>query len=156
MNFRELREQLKAQQDEIDALRQQLSSGSQQTAQQIANTQQAAAAAQQQATTATAAAEQANDAAQQSSSQAHALEKSVDDIKTANAGVQETVVRNQAAVRDAIEHPAALHYKGVNITPVAFFAFEGVLREHTVNSDINTPLATAFRLRARMSTRRAS
>src|ERR1700691_5229249 len=35
--------------------------------------------------------------------------------------------------------PAAIHYKGVTITPVAFFAFEGVWRERSVNSDINTP-----------------
>jgi hypothetical protein len=38
------------------------------------------------------------------------------------------------------DEPAAIHYKGVTITPVAFFAFEGVWRERSVNSDINTPL----------------
>jgi len=35
--------------------------------------------------------------------------------------------------------PSAIHYKGVAITPVAYFAAEGVWREHTVNSDVNTP-----------------
>jgi hypothetical protein len=49
------------------------------------------------------------------------------------------VVKNQAEVKEQIESPAALHYKGVNITPVAFFAFEGVWRQRSVNSDINTP-----------------
>jgi hypothetical protein len=38
------------------------------------------------------------------------------------------------------DEPAAIHYKGLKITPVAFFAFEGVWRERSVNSDINTPL----------------
>lgn len=133
--LRELQEQLKVQQDEIDALKQQLSSKDQ----QVTDTQQAAAAAAQQAAAATTAAQQANQAAQQSSNQAQALQSSVDDIKTTTAGLQETVVRNQAAVKDEIEHPATLHYKGVNITPVAFFAFEGVWRKHSMNSDINTP-----------------
>ena len=139
IELRELREQMKAQQDEIDALKQQLSSQNQQAAQQVADTQQAAAAAQQQAAAATTAAQQANEAAEQSSSQTKALQSTVTDLKTTNAGLQETVVNNQAAIKDEIEHPVALHYKGVTITPVAFFAFEGVVRQHTVNSDINTP-----------------
>ena len=40
------------------------------------------------------------------------------------------------------ESPAAIHYKGISITPVAFFAGEGVWRQHSVNSDINTPFNT--------------
>jgi hypothetical protein len=133
--LRELREQMKAQQDQIDALRQQLSAKDQ----QVTETQQTATQAQQQAATATTAAQQANQAAAQSSSQAQALESSVADLKTTNAGLQETVVKTQTDLKDEIEHPAAVHYKGVTITPVAFFAFEGVWRQHTVNSDINTP-----------------
>ena len=35
--------------------------------------------------------------------------------------------------------PSAIHYKGVKITPGGFVAFEGVWRERSVNSDINTP-----------------
>jgi multidrug efflux pump subunit AcrA (membrane-fusion protein) len=133
--LREMREQLKAQQDEIDALKSQLSNKDQ----QVTDTQQQAAAAQQQAAAAATTANQANQAAAQSSSQAQALQSSVNDLKTTNAGLQETVVKNQADMKDEIEHPAALHYKGVTITPVAFFAFEGVWRQHTLNSGINTP-----------------
>lgn len=134
--LRELQEQLKVQQDEIDALKQQLSSKDQ----QVTDTQQAAAAAAQQAAAATTAAQQANEAAQQSSSQAQALQTSVNDIKTTSAGLQETVVNNQAAVKEQIEHPSTVHYKGVNITPGGFLAFEGVVRQHTLNSDVNSPL----------------
>lgn len=37
------------------------------------------------------------------------------------------------------DEPSSIHYKGVNITPGGFVAFEGVWRERSVNSDINTP-----------------
>jgi len=133
--LRELREQMKAQQDEIDSLKQQLSSKDQ----QVNQAQQAATTAQSQAEAATTAANQAQQAASEASTKQAALESSVNDMKTANAGLQETVVNNQAALKSEIENPLALRYKGLTITPVAFFAFEGVWRQHTVNSDINTP-----------------
>lgn len=135
IELRELREQMKAQQDEIDALKQQLSAKDQ----QVGQAQQAATTAQSQAEAATTAANQAQQAANDTSTKQAALESSVNDMKTANAGLQETVVNNQAAIKSEIESPLAIHYKGVNITPVAFFAFEGVWRQHTLNSDINTP-----------------
>jgi hypothetical protein len=130
-----MREQLKAQQEQIDALRMELSAKGQQTN----DAQQEAATAQQQAAAATSAANQASAAATESSSKEQALEGTVADLKTTNAGLQETVVKNQADVKEQIESPAAIHYKGVTITPVAFFAAEGVWRQHSVNSDINTP-----------------
>ena len=134
--IRELQEQLKAQQDQIDALRSQISNKDQ----QVTQAQQAASTAQSQAESATTAANQAQQAAAERSSKTQALESSVNDIKTTSAGLQETVINNQTDVKDEIDHPAALHYKGLTITPVAFFAFEGVYRQHSVNSDINTPL----------------
>jgi hypothetical protein len=136
IQLRELREQLKAQQDQIDALKTALSTRDEQATQ----AQQAASTAQAQAAAAAAAASQAQQAATETSTKQTALESSVADMKTANAGLQETVVNNQSALKSEIENPLAIHYKGVNITPVAFFAFEGVWRQHTVNSDINTPL----------------
>ena len=33
----------------------------------------------------------------------------------------------------------AFHYKGIKITPVAFFAAESVYRQRSLNSDVNTP-----------------
>ena len=135
IELRELREQLKSQQDQIDALKTQLSTRDQ----QVTQAQQAASTAQTQAEAATTAANQAQQAATDTSTKQQALESSVADMKTANAGLQETVVNNQSALKSEIENPLAIHYKGVNITPVAFFAFEGVWRQHTVNSDINTP-----------------
>jgi len=43
-------------------------------------------------------------------------------------------------LQEEIESPSVLRYKGITIQPVAFAAFEGVWRQHSVNSDINTPL----------------
>jgi hypothetical protein len=57
---------------------------------------------------------------------------------TAN-GLAEQIVTTQKKLEDEINEPAKIHYKGLTITPVAFFAFEGVYRQHSVNSDINTP-----------------
>jgi hypothetical protein len=136
--LRELREQMHAQQSEIEALKSQLSGASQQ-AQQAATAQQSAAEAQSQAAAASAAASQATAAAAESSSKADALQTTVNDLKTSNVGLQETVVSTQKTIQDQLESPSTLHYKGITITPVAFFALEGVWRERSVNSDINTP-----------------
>jgi hypothetical protein len=133
--LRELREQMKAQQAQIDALQSQLSA---RTA-QATTTQQTAVDAQAQASAAATAAAQANAAAADSAAKVAALSTSVSDIKTTDAGVQETMIANQAKVEQEINAPPALHYKGVTITPVAFFAAEGVWRQHSTNSDINTP-----------------
>jgi hypothetical protein len=65
-----------------------------------------------------------------------ALQKTVDDLKSTTAGLTETVIANQ---QKAPDEAASIKYKGITITPVAFFAFEGVWRERSVNSDINTP-----------------
>ena len=133
--IRELRELMLSQQGQIDSLKAQLSGKDQ----QAAAAQQSAADAQTQAAAAATAAAQANTAATESSSKVDALSSSVADLKTTTAGLQDTVVTNQKNTMDAIDSPASIHYKGVTITPVAFFAAEGVWRQHSVNSDINTP-----------------
>jgi hypothetical protein len=133
--IRELRDAMKAQQAEIDALKSQLSNRDQ----QINTVQQTATDAQTQAAAATAAAAQANTAAADSSSKAATLQTTVTDLKTVNASLTDTVITTQKQMKDAIDSPSAFHYKGLTITPVAFFAFEGVWRERSVNSDINTP-----------------
>ena len=135
IQLREMREQMKAQQDQIDALKQQLSAKDQ----QVNDTQQAATAAQTQAAAATQAAQQAQATAQESSSKEQALESTVADVKTTTASVQESVVKNQADVEKEIGSPAAIHYKGVTITPVGYLAAESVVRTRSMNSDINTP-----------------
>jgi len=75
-----------------------------------------------------------------STSKVDALQSTVSDLKTSVTSLTETVVSTQAKVQEQIDSPSAIHYKGIAITPIAFFAAEGVWRQHSVNSDINTPL----------------
>ena len=132
---RMLKERLDAQQAELDAMKQQLAARDS----QITTTQQSVADAQSQAATANTAAAQATAAATDAQTKSAAVESQVTDLKATTSGLQDTVVANQARVEDEINNPTVFHYKGLNITPVAFFAFEGVFRNRSLNSDINTP-----------------
>jgi hypothetical protein len=130
-----LRIKMQAQQDQIDALKSTIADKDGQVAaaaQATATAQQSASAAQAKADTAAATSQAAQD-------QVNALSSTVTDLKATDQGLQETVISNQARIREEIDSPASIRYKGITITPVAFFAFEGVWRQHSVNSDINTP-----------------
>jgi hypothetical protein len=133
--LRQLHEQMQAQQAEIDALKSQLATRDQ----QVTTAQQSATEAQTQAAAAATAAQQASTVATESSSKADGLQTTVNDLKSVNASLTDTVITTQKTLKDAIESPTAIHYKGITITPVAFFAAEGVYRQRSVNSDINTP-----------------
>jgi hypothetical protein len=135
MQLRELKESLKVQQEQIDALRAQVAAKSS----DVTTAQQTAADAQTQAAAAAASAAQAQAAAAATSTQVDAVSSSVTDLKTTTAGLADTVVTGQKKIEDEINEPAKLHYKGVTITPVAFMAFEGVWRDRSVNSGLNTP-----------------
>lgn len=39
----------------------------------------------------------------------------------------------------AEDNPSAIHFKGINITPVGFMAAETVWRDHALSADVNTP-----------------
>lgn len=130
-----LRSELHEQQAQIDALKSQAAEKDQ----AVASAQQSTATAQQTAAAAQAKADEASSSAQQAQDQVNTLNGAVTNLKTTNQGLQETVVSNQTRVEEEINSPSALHYKGVTITPVAFFAFEGVWRERSTNSGLATP-----------------
>jgi hypothetical protein len=70
------------------------------------------------------------------------LKSEVDDLKTSATSTAVSVQEMQKEVKNVSsewETPLSLHVKGVTITPGGFAAFEGVWRERSVNSDINTP-----------------
>ncbi|WP_255483916.1 hypothetical protein [Granulicella sp. 5B5] len=128
MPCEDLRKQLADQQAQIDALKQQLADmpKAQPESDPIATplaqkAQQTADTAQQTANNASAAASTADAKATDADAKAVSADKKVD------------------ALHDEVYSPSALHYKGITITPIAFAAAEGVWRQHTVNSDINTP-----------------
>ena len=80
------------------------------------------------------------DAAQAAASQDQqsivALKGDMSDLKST---VTSTVVSVQDAQKTLTESPAALHFKGVTITPGGFLAAEFVRRSRALASDINTP-----------------
>jgi len=133
--IRELQEKMAAQQAQIDALMQQ--NAAKDAA--LSAAQNAAASAQSQAASASAQAQSASSSAQASTDAVTAVKSDVTDLKNANAGLATTINDAKKDLNDKIDSPSAIHYKGVTITPVAFFAAEGVWRQHSVNSDINTP-----------------
>jgi len=135
IQMREMREALKAQQDEIDALKSQISAKSG----DVTAAQQTAADAQSQAAAAAASAAQAQAAATAAATKADAASSSVTELQTTTTTLNDNVIANQRKVEDEINSPSTFHYKGVNITPGGYAAFEGVWRQHSVNSDINTP-----------------
>jgi hypothetical protein len=143
--IRELQEKMAAQQAQIDALKEQNAakdaalSAAQSTA---AGAQSQAATAASQAAAAQAQAQSAAAAAQSQSDAVTSLKSTVTDLQGTSAGLAGTISQTKQDLNDKIDSPAAIHYKGVTITPVAFFAAEGVWRQHSVNSDINTPFNT--------------
>jgi hypothetical protein len=134
--IRELQEKMSAQQSQIDTLTEQ--NAAKDAA--LAAAQSSAATAQSQATDATTQAQSAAAAAQAQGDAVNGLKSTVSDLQTSNAGLAATISATKIDLNEKIDSPSVLHYKGLTITPVAFFAFEGVYRERSVNSDINTPL----------------
>ncbi len=136
--IRELREKQTTQQAEIDALTQANAAKDAALAQAQTDARGAEATAQaatQQTQTVSATVQANADAVQ-------ALKSNVTDLQTTNAGLASTISANKVELNEKIESPTTIHYKGVTITPVAFFAFEGVWRQRAINSDINTPFNT--------------
>lgn len=133
--IRELQEKMEAQQSEIDTLKQ--ANAAKDAA--LAAAQSTAATASTQAATAAAEAQSATTASQSQAEAVTGLKSTVTDLQTANVSLATTISTTKIDLNDSINSPAALHYKGVTITPIAFFALENVYRSRSINSDINTP-----------------
>jgi hypothetical protein len=134
--IRDLKEQMSAQQAEIDGLKQE--NAAKDAA--LAAAQSTAATATSQAAAASAQAQSAAAATQSQADAVTSLKSTVTDLQTSNTNLVTTINTTKSDLNDAINSPSALHYKGITITPGGFAAFEGVWRERSVNSDINTPL----------------
>ena len=133
--IRELREQMLTQQAEIDALKQQNADKDA----KLATAESDAQAANASAATANSQAQSLQTLIQQNSSSVQTLSSDVSNLKVANTGLTTTLGNTTRELTEKIESPTTIHYKGVTITPVAFFALEGVYRQRSINSDINTP-----------------
>jgi hypothetical protein len=133
--IRELREQLQSQQAQIDALKQQNADKDA----KLAAAQQSAQGAEAAAASASAKIDSLTTSMSTNTEAVASLNNTVTDIKTTNVGLAQTISDTKKSISDQLDNPLTLRYKGVNITPVAFFAFETVYRQRSINSDINTP-----------------
>ncbi len=64
-----------------------------------------------------------------------ALKSDVTDLKTTATNSALTLQETQKSVKEALESPLAIHYKGVMITPGGFLAGESVYRNHALGGD---------------------
>jgi hypothetical protein len=139
--IRELREQMQNQQAQIDALKQQNADKDA----KLAAAQQSAQDAQAAAASASAKADSLSSGVTANNEAVTNLSSTVTDLKTTNVGLAQTISDTKKNITEQLESPLAIHYKGVQITPVAFFAGEMVYRQRAMNADVNTPFnATPF------------
>jgi hypothetical protein len=130
-DIKQLKEQITAQQAQIDQLKSaQQSNPAEADAQKAAA---AAAAAQQQAAAAAQAAADAN-------AKAVAAQGDVAGLKTEVTTTTQLVQKEEKKV-DYLEHPASIAYKGIRITPGGYLELTGVFRTHSTLSDQATPFS---------------
>jgi hypothetical protein len=69
-----------------------------------------------------------------------ALKSDVTDLKTTATSNAMTLQETQKSIKDAIESPAAIHFKGITLSLTgSFLAGETVYRNRALGADINTP-----------------
>jgi hypothetical protein len=95
--------------------------------------------AEQAQTTATDAVGKADAAQTAATQQQAAVTELKGNVSELQGAVANTVVSLQETQKSLSESPLALHYKGVTITPVGFFAAEFVRRSRALAADVNTP-----------------
>jgi hypothetical protein len=128
-------EAIEAQQKQIEELRQQVQTRDQavqQLQQRLDQSQTAASQAQAKADAASA------EASKQEQSVTE-LRGDVNDLKQNASTTALSLQETQKSIKDAIESPLAIHYKGITLTPGGFLAAETVWRQRATSSDINTP-----------------
>jgi hypothetical protein len=133
--IRELREQMQSQQAQIDALKRENADKDA----RLAAAQQSAQGAEAAAASASAKTDSLSSSLSANTEAVSTLNSTVTDLKTTNVGLAQTISDTKKSITTELENPLALRYKGLTITPVAFFAFEGVYRQRSLNSDVNTP-----------------
>ena len=133
--IRELREQMQNQQAQIDALKRQNA----EQASQLSAAQQAAQSAASAASAASAKADSLSPSVSSNTESVASLNSTVTDLKSTTVGMAQTISDTKKTIMDQLESPLTIRYKGIEITPVAFFAAESVWRQRALNADVNTP-----------------
>jgi hypothetical protein len=129
-----LRQSMEAQQQQIRQLQDELAKRDA----QIGDARSAAAAADAKASEADAKASAAASSTAEVKTTTGTLSSDVSDLKLSNEAVKGAVQDTQKKII-AGESPAAIHYKGITITPGGFLAAETVTRTRATSGDVNTP-----------------
>jgi hypothetical protein len=129
----ELRQTLQAQQEQLQLLKEELAKRDR----QIDEAREAAATANTRATEASSKAAAAVSASTEAKTAETSLNSTVSDLKASNEALHATMA-TAAQEKKAEESPAAIHYKGITITPGGFVAAETVTRTRADSADINT------------------
>jgi hypothetical protein len=130
----ELRQAVQAQQEQLQLLKDELAKRDR----QIDEARDAAAAANARAAEASTKATEAVNSNAEVKSTAATLNTTVADLKASNDALKTTVETEQAEAK-AAETPAAIHIKGITITPGGFLAAETASRTRSAQADVNTP-----------------
>jgi hypothetical protein len=109
---------------------------------QLKQAQQAAADAQAAADKANAAATAQQKAVTDNAAAVTTLQTTVTDLKGNEASLANTVSDETAKIKKEIASPAALHYKGINITPGGYAAGETIWRAKATGGDIPTAFSS--------------
>src|ERR1700722_3951622 len=133
--LRELREQMLSQQEQINALKTALADRDA----KLATVQQSAQGAEASAAAANSKAESLSSSVSANTDAVSTLNGTVTDLKSTNVGLAQTISDTKKEINAAIENPLSIRYKGVQITPVGFFAFESVYRSRSLASDVHSP-----------------
>ena len=131
---------------QIQQLREDMESQINQLKQQLSDSNSQLQAAQQQAAAANAAAAQAQQAAQQQQQQTAdnasavtSLQGAVSDLKTNSTSLASTIQETQTNFEKKVEHPDAIHFKGITLSPTgSFIEAATVWRSAAEGADINT------------------
>lgn len=119
--IQQLQDQLKGRDSQVQQLQQQLT----QTQASVSQTEQEVQAAQ---------------AKTVPVDQFDAVKKDVTDLKDNSTNAALTLQETQKKIKEATESPAAIHFKGITITPGGFLAAEAVYRTRALGADVNTQL----------------
>jgi hypothetical protein len=132
-----LRQSMEAQQQQIRQLQDELAKRDA----QIGDVKSAAAAADAKAGEADAKASAAASSTAEVKTTTGTLSSDVSDLKLSNEAVKGAVADAQKKII-AGESPAAIHYKGITLTPGGFLEAATVYRTHATSGDINTPFTS--------------
>ena len=131
----ELRQALQAQQEQLQMLKEELAKRDR----QIEEAREAAATANSRATEANVKATEAAATSAEVKTTTTALNSSVASLAASNAVAANAAVATDGQGGAEEKGPAAIRYKGVDITPGGFIAAETVFRTRATGGDINTP-----------------